>query len=62
MSFGLKIQGMKPHLEDCWFLANEIEHYSFEQMREIYLGITDYLHREELFLFASHDMSPLQMH
>jgi len=62
MSFGKKIQGMKPHLEDCWFLSGEIEHYSFDQMREIYLGISDYLLKEEICLFSSHELTALQMH
>ena len=59
---GAKAQSMKPHLEDCWFLAGEIEHYSFEQMREVYLGILDYLHQDEIYLFASHELDALQMH
>ena len=62
MTFGKKIQGMKPYLEECDFLVNEIEHYSFHQMREVFLGIQDCLHEEEIALFSSHEYTSHQMH
>lgn len=56
------IQGMKPVLEECWFLSEEVEHYSLEQMREVYAGVMGYQTERCIRLYSSHELTPNQMY
>lgn len=54
--------GMRRALEGCDFLAEEIDRYTLDQMREVYLGVMAYFTEDKLRMYKSPRFTGAQMH
>lgn len=54
--------GMKRVLKECPFLIDDVERYTKDQMREVYLGVMAYFPKEDILLYKDPSFSGSQMH